>query len=99
MVNSTHIRCMRIVDVLRGLGADWAVLTSAGAVAYTTGWSEPLEKADPFSAGPSVALVGADSTLGLLTSNAAAPRPGVDAFTHYDAYGPDHRAPGLQRYV
>jgi len=60
----------RLADLLRDIGADWAVLTSADAVCFATGHIVPIEIGQsPFSGGPTVAFVGRDASVGLVCPN------------------------------
>jgi Xaa-Pro aminopeptidase len=64
-------RPLRVADVARGVGADWALLTSPDAVFYATQHAYTIEWGpSPFTGGPTAAFVSADgSTVGLLVNN------------------------------
>jgi Xaa-Pro aminopeptidase len=84
----TDERVTRIVAALHETGADWAVLSSADAVAYACGHAPSVETgASPFAAGPDLALVGRSGAVGLLAANPGPCR--ADAIERYDAYGAD----------
>ncbi|WP_160012291.1 Xaa-Pro peptidase family protein [Rhizobium sp. 18055] len=64
-------RVSRVANVLREIGADFALLTSHDAVCYATGHIGQIELGpSPFAGGPVLAMVGRDGNAGLLRSNA-----------------------------
>jgi Xaa-Pro aminopeptidase len=87
-------RLERTAAAVRGLGADWAVLASVDAVAYATGHVVPVEAGpSPFAGGPTVALVAADGSAGLVCANveaAAAAASRVAEVVTYEGYAFDH---------
>jgi Xaa-Pro dipeptidase len=64
-------RTLRVADVAKRCGADWALLTSPDAVFYATQHAGIIETGpSPFAGGPSIAFVSADaSSVGLLVNN------------------------------
>jgi len=60
----------RISSVMTELKLDWAVLSGADSVCFATGHQVPIEiGANPFSGGPSLAIVGRDGSCGIICSN------------------------------
>ncbi len=57
-------------DLLRRIGADWAVLSAPEAVAWATGVAIPIETGpSPFTGGPALALADGRGSLGLVCAN------------------------------
>jgi Xaa-Pro aminopeptidase len=60
-------------DLLRRLGADWAVLSAPEAVAWATGHPIPIETGpSPFTGGPALVLVDGRGAVGLVCANVEA---------------------------
>ena len=92
-------RLQRTCNVLREIGADWALLTNVDSVAYATGHVSPVEAGpSAFAAGPSLALVGADGSVGLLLPEAEATAAHGDVVARYPAYGTGQAEPGYASY-
>lgn len=95
-------RLERTAAVVRGQGADWAVLATVDAVAYATGHVVPVEAGpSPFAGGPTVALVAADGTAGLVCPNveaAAAAASRVAEVVTYEGYTFDHEVNHLEAW-
>ena len=89
-------RLQRTAAAIREVGADWGVLTSIDAVAYATGHVSPIEAGpSPFAGGPTLALIAADGTAGLVTPNieaTAVAAAWVDERVAYEGYTVDHPA-------
>ncbi len=60
----------RLGNLVKELGADWAVLTGADSICAVTGHVVPIEIGQsPFSGGPSVVLVSRDGVAGVVCPN------------------------------
>ncbi|MCJ8323416.1 MAG: aminopeptidase P family protein [Rhizobiales bacterium] len=60
----------RISSLLSELNLDWAVLSGVDSVCFATGHQVPIEiGANPFSGGPTLAIVGRDGSCGVVCSN------------------------------
>jgi Xaa-Pro dipeptidase len=81
-------RLARTIEALREVGADWAVLSGVDSLAYALGYAPALETGpSPFTAGPSLALVGRDGSAGLLVPKRDAARPREGLIVGYDGFG------------
>ncbi len=89
-------RLARTAACVREVGGDWAVLTGLDSVCYASGHVAAIEAGpSPFAGGPSVALVSADGSAGLVAPNveaAAARAAHVDWIELYEGYAWDHPA-------
>lgn len=87
-------RTERVVDALKEVNADWAVLTGRDTICYATGHPVSIEWGiSPFAGGANFALVGRDGQVGLVLPNhekIGAEFPGVDVQTYI---GFDHAKP------
>lgn len=87
-------RLKRTAEAARGLGADWAVLTSFDSVCYATGHVVPIEAgASPFAGGPTTAFVGKDGACGLVAANVeagAGQASRADSRILYEGFAYDH---------
>jgi Xaa-Pro dipeptidase len=97
----TEERCLRVVAAIAEAGADWALLTSAAAVRYSTGFAERLGggPAQASSSSASCALVDSGGSALLVTEPADAAAelyPGV-AVRGYR--GPEGAAAAVDEYV
>ena len=76
----TADRQQRIRQVLRDIGADWALLSGPDAVCYATGQPIQIETGpSPFTGGPALAFVGRQGGVGLVCSNVEGNGQGIEA--------------------
>jgi Xaa-Pro aminopeptidase len=101
--NIVDERLQRTADAAKAAGADWAVLTDVGSVAYAVGHVVPVEAGpSPFAGGPSTAFVGADGRSGLVVANvegAAAKACRADEIVLYEGFAFDHAADPAANYA
>jgi Xaa-Pro dipeptidase len=87
-------RQARVAEAVRAAGGDWGVLASVDGVAYASGHVVPVEAGpSPFSGGPTLAVVGADGTLGIVCANVeatAAQASRAEVVEVYEGYAFDH---------
>ncbi|MFO1035306.1 MAG: Xaa-Pro peptidase family protein [Geminicoccaceae bacterium] len=87
-------RQARAAEAVRAAGADWGVLASVDGVAYASGHVVPVEAGpSPFAGGPTLVLIGADGTLGIVCANveaAAAKASRAEVTEVYEGYAFDH---------
>ncbi|MGD9508705.1 MAG: M24 family metallopeptidase [Geminicoccaceae bacterium] len=87
-------RQARAAEAVKAAGADWGVLASVDGVAYASGHVVPVEAGpSPFAGGPTLAVIGADGTLGIVCANveAGAARAARAEVTEvYEGYTFDH---------
>jgi Xaa-Pro aminopeptidase len=63
-------RLGKTIAAIKASGADWGIFTAPDSVAYATGHVVPIEAGpSPFAGGPSLAIVGADGSSGLVVTN------------------------------
>ncbi len=95
-------RLQRTAASLREAGADWAVLTGPDTVCYATGHVVPIEAGpSPFAGGPTLALIAADGSAGLVAPNVetmAARAAHVGTVELYEGYAWDHPASMLDNF-
>ncbi|MFL5335149.1 MAG: M24 family metallopeptidase [Geminicoccaceae bacterium] len=87
-------RQARAAAVVKSAGADWGLIVSVDGVAYATGHVVPIEAGpSPFAGGPTMALVAADGTIGIVCANveaAAAQGSRAHVVETYEGYAFDH---------
>lgn len=65
-----HERLERTAHAIAASGADWAILTDPGSVAYASGHVVPIEAGPSvFAGGPTTAIVGRDGTCAVVAAN------------------------------
>ncbi len=83
-------RTRRVKAAATESGADWAVLSSAAAVAYATGYAVPSAlRSSPFAGGPAIAIVGPDGRTAVVVPDVEAadvPADRVDLVVEYPAF-------------
>ena len=87
-------RQARAAEAVKAVGADWGVLASVDGVAYASGHVVPVEAGpSPFAGGPTLAIIGADGTLGIVCANVeagAAQASRAEVAEVYEGYAFDH---------
>ena len=92
-------RLQRTIAALRESDADWAILSGADSIAYALGYAPPIETGvSPFSAGPTLAVIGKDGAAGLLASASETDQPREGVVIRYDGYGRSQALPARAAY-
>jgi Xaa-Pro aminopeptidase len=66
-------RLQSSIEALRASGADWAIVSRPDSILYVTGHIVPVEAGpSPFAGGPTLGILGADGTVGLVAANVEA---------------------------